>query len=457
MQRRRARAVIGTVGIVAVDLALSLTAGGIAPAVAADGPGNQYFLTNGTTGGAADLTFTYGRADDVVQIGDWNGDGTDTLGVRRGNQYLLTNDTKGGTADLTFAYGRAGDVVLVGDWNGDGTDTLGVRRDNQYYLTNGTTGGAADISFAYGKPGDVVLVGDWNGDGTDTLGVRRGSQYFLTNGTTGGAADISFAYGKLGDVVLVGDWNGDGTNTLGVRRGSSYHLTNGTKGGAADLGFVYGRADDVVLVGDWNGDGTDTLGIRRPVEIRSKIPAMPPGVERKTYAVPSEVKPGLYRSLDVRWSDCAWSTVFSDGWVDTHTFAMGSTEGDPTYVQIGPQAIRFTQIAYPQADGTIPHCGGWTEALPTDPVAIRSSGGNGAYRLGIDVNPGTYRFAAGRPCRVEVVRDFEAWPIGMDNRSAIAAWDVSSYSDTTLVLKHTYGGVAARGYIFSENCSWVRV
>jgi hypothetical protein len=27
-----------------------------------------------------------------------------------------------------MSYGRAGDTVIVGDWDGDGTDTVGVRR-----------------------------------------------------------------------------------------------------------------------------------------------------------------------------------------------------------------------------------------------------------------------------------------------------------------------------------------
>jgi hypothetical protein len=34
----------------------------------------------------------------------------------------------GGNADIELTYGRAGDTVLVGDWDGDGSDTLGVRR-----------------------------------------------------------------------------------------------------------------------------------------------------------------------------------------------------------------------------------------------------------------------------------------------------------------------------------------
>ncbi|SFL94538.1 hypothetical protein, partial [Geodermatophilus ruber] len=48
--------------------------------------------------------------------------------VRRGNTYFLRNSTTSGVADTVFAYGDPGDTALVGDWNGDGTDSLGVRR-----------------------------------------------------------------------------------------------------------------------------------------------------------------------------------------------------------------------------------------------------------------------------------------------------------------------------------------
>ncbi|MPV37594.1 DUF3152 domain-containing protein [Georgenia subflava] len=62
-------------------------------------------------------------------VGDWDGDGRDTLGVRRGAQYHLKDVIAPGPADRVVVYGRAGDTTLVGDWDGDGVDTLGVRRD----------------------------------------------------------------------------------------------------------------------------------------------------------------------------------------------------------------------------------------------------------------------------------------------------------------------------------------
>ena len=63
--------------------------------------------------------------------------------------------------------------MLVGDWDGDGRDTLAVRRGTTFFVSNSIKSGPADIEFDYGRLDDVVLVGDWNGDRSDTFCVRR--------------------------------------------------------------------------------------------------------------------------------------------------------------------------------------------------------------------------------------------------------------------------------------------
>ena len=231
-------------------------------------PGNPcgrrcFYLTNGTTGGAAEIAFKDDQPATQILIGDWNGDGVDSFGFRVSNTYALKNALAPTAPDITVPYGRATDVVLVGDWDGNGTDTLAVRRGNTYYMKNSFAGGVADITVPYGRPTDVVLVGDWDGNGTDTLAVRRGNTYYISNSFAGGAADITVPYGRATDVVLVGDWDGDGRDSLGVRRDSMYFLKNTIAGGTADVTFAYGRASDITFVGDWNADGRDTLGVRR--------------------------------------------------------------------------------------------------------------------------------------------------------------------------------------------------
>ena len=83
----------------------------------------------------AEWRFHYGRPSDTPLAGDWGGDGKDTVGVRRGGIFHLriTNDVpargaKTATDLRGFPYANSGDRVLVGDWDGNGTDELGVQQ-----------------------------------------------------------------------------------------------------------------------------------------------------------------------------------------------------------------------------------------------------------------------------------------------------------------------------------------
>ncbi|WNV74827.1 hypothetical protein [Geodermatophilus sp. DSM 44513] len=228
------------------------------------GTGATYYLNDRFTG-IADRVFGYGGPLDTVLVGDWNGDGVDTLAVRRGNVFHLRDQNTSGPADRTIAYGDPGDTVLVGDWDGDGRDTLAVRRGNLFLVKNSLQTGVADSSFAYGDPGDVVLVGDWDGDRADSLTVRRGAVYHVRNGLTTGVADAVFGYGDPADTVLVGRWGTDQRgDTVAVRRGNVYHLRASLTTGPADRQVAYGEVTDTAFTGDWNADGVDTLGVRRP-------------------------------------------------------------------------------------------------------------------------------------------------------------------------------------------------
>jgi hypothetical protein len=139
--------------------------------------------------------------------------------------FHLRNANAAGPADVVLAYGRPGDTVLVGDWDGDGTDTLAVRRGREYHVKNSISGGPADAVAAYGRPDDAVYTGDWDGDGTDSLTVRRGSTYFIVDSFRAGPADRTVVYGRATDTTLVGDWDGDGTDSLGVRREVGHRLS----------------------------------------------------------------------------------------------------------------------------------------------------------------------------------------------------------------------------------------
>ncbi|WP_187120104.1 BNR repeat-containing protein, partial [Actinomyces polynesiensis] len=248
---------------VASPLAPSAAAAPAAGTNCTDGGGNVYFFVNSLRNGPADRVVVYGKSCDQVLVGDWDGDGVDTLAVRRGNRYYFKNSVSGGNADRVITYGRTGDDVLVGDWDGDGVDTLAVRRGNRYYFKNSVSGGNADRVITYGRATDQVLIGDWDGDAADTLAVRRGNRYYFKNSVSGGNADRVITYGRATDQVLIGDWDGDRTDTLAVRRSATYYVKDTLAAGTADATFTFGRAQDYAMVGDWDGDGRDTLAVRR--------------------------------------------------------------------------------------------------------------------------------------------------------------------------------------------------
>jgi len=151
--------------------------------------------------------FRWGNAGDLPVFGDWNGDGSVTIGIYRPSTatwYLTNNvDFSGGTPDVAFQYGNPGDVPVVGDWNCDGIDTPGVFRRGTWYLKNTNSTGNADGAVAFGNDGDVPVTGDWNGDGTTTLGVFRNGVWYMTNFLTSGPAQGAFRFGQKGDIPVV--------------------------------------------------------------------------------------------------------------------------------------------------------------------------------------------------------------------------------------------------------------
>jgi peptidoglycan/xylan/chitin deacetylase (PgdA/CDA1 family) len=209
--------------------------------------GSTFYMRDTLTSGSATTTFSLGQPNDYPVFGDWNGDGTATVGAVHGNVWSLRNSNSAGTASVTFTYGRAGDVPVVGDWDGDGDTTPGVVRCNTWYLRNSNTSGPGEIIFTYGRRSDRVITGDWDGDGDTTPGVVRGHIWYLRNSNTSGVADLYFGYGRATDRPIVGDWDGDGDTTPGVVRGNTWYLRNSNTAGVGTTVFTYGRPCDVAL------------------------------------------------------------------------------------------------------------------------------------------------------------------------------------------------------------------
>lgn len=227
----------------------------------------RWYLRFDNSAGFADHTFGYGLPSDQSVIGDWDGDGDDTVGIYRNNIFYLVNTNGATQADIVVPFGVAGDIPVAGDWDGDGIDTIGVYRPSTaaWALRNSNTSGAPDLNFGYGLANEIPLVGDWDGDGDDTVGIYRVSdrKVFLRNSNDSGNADNVFIYGNPAeDIPLVGDWNGDCVDTIGVYRSglARWYLRNTNDAGTADITFNYGLANEKPVAGTWPaGDASPVI------------------------------------------------------------------------------------------------------------------------------------------------------------------------------------------------------
>ena len=114
-----------------------------------------------------------------------------------------------GPADFSFIFGNPEDKPFVGDFNGDGIDTIGLHRESTgiVYFRQTNTSGVADAQFFYGNPDDRFVAGDWViVDGIDTPGVFRPSNatFFLRNSNTQGVGNVSFPFGDANDLPIAG-------------------------------------------------------------------------------------------------------------------------------------------------------------------------------------------------------------------------------------------------------------
>jgi hypothetical protein len=94
--------------------------------------------------------------------------------------WSLRHSNSGGAADVTVSFGRSGDRYLVGDWDGDGDFSPGVHRAGTFWLRNSGGSGPSELHVRFGRTSDLGFAGDWNGNGTWTPGVlRSGTRWYL--------------------------------------------------------------------------------------------------------------------------------------------------------------------------------------------------------------------------------------------------------------------------------------
>ncbi len=224
----------------------------------------QSLLRNANTPGSADIELIRGDRGDRPLACDWNGDGTETVGVfRKGRFILFDSNAQDAQPVADFWFGDPGDKPLCGDWDGDGKDSVGVWRAGWFFLRNPNTTGPAQGAFPFGNVDAQPVVGNWDGDPFDTVGVYQRNVFYYTNTNLRPVAAGQLPFGAGADRIVSGDWTGTGRDSIGVHRGATFYLTNSLTRGSTDATVPYGDIADTALVGDWDGNGTDTLGVSR--------------------------------------------------------------------------------------------------------------------------------------------------------------------------------------------------
>jgi List-Bact-rpt repeat protein len=126
----------------------------------------------------------------------------------------------GCSVDECDSFDTVGELPVVGNWNGTGTEEIGVFLPDkgQWYLDlngNGNWDGCSvdKCLGRFGTTGDLAVVGDWDGTGTMKIGVFRPStgEWFLDLNGNGKldscTVDVCLgSFGQPGDLPVVGKW-----------------------------------------------------------------------------------------------------------------------------------------------------------------------------------------------------------------------------------------------------------
>jgi hypothetical protein len=293
MRLGRRVAGLAAVAVVAVGLPVVATAPAQAAVV-------RWSLHNANAAGGVEHGFGWpdvpGSCTPV--IGDWNGNGTDTVGVVCPVDdvwtWAMQNQHDGSATDAQFRWGSNGCLPTVGDWNGDGTTTPGtVCIDGhgwRWKLSNANHQGGIDVQFGWGSSdGCWPIVGDWDGNGTTTPGLvcpraDGGWRWLMTNYNASSGEAHDFGWGSTDCFPQIGDWNGDGKDTPGqVCRANAewrWLMTNYNASSGVAHDFRWGSTGQRPIVGDWNGDGRTTVGtttLQPPPPPTAPLP--PPGAD----------------------------------------------------------------------------------------------------------------------------------------------------------------------------------
>ena len=236
----------------------------------------------GADGADGDTSWWNGRPDPTLPRrplcvpvpGDWDGNGSTTVGVACLHQHRIAwrgrNAHSAGGAEVRGDYGNWDPCVpLSGDWNGDGRFSAGVACQSginiSFRLSNEFDGSPSYPAFNFGNSNSCTpITGDWDGNGTTTVGVACKAgiriEYSLINSHTGGSPSYPpFGFGNANSCrPVTGDWDGNGTTTVGAACLDGIDLrwdlnNQQSSGGIAYTPFRFGNSASYQPTTGWGG------------------------------------------------------------------------------------------------------------------------------------------------------------------------------------------------------------
>lgn len=134
----------------------------------------SFVLRNSNAPGEPDLTVTLRELGGIPVVGDWDGNGTTTAAIfrtrdgktffRLRNSHAAAGEAAPGS-EIRVDFGEEHDLPVAGDWDANGTTTVGVYRPSvsSFVLRNANAAAEADVTVVFGRAGDVPIVGNWDG------------------------------------------------------------------------------------------------------------------------------------------------------------------------------------------------------------------------------------------------------------------------------------------------------
>ncbi len=271
---------------------------------------NTFYLKNKFKAGAPDIIFKFGnRAGNTKDYYIFGGDTVDNSYFKKNTVRFFTTSINPALFNNIKAFGPL--IPIVGDWNGDGIDTVGLFEwdTGKFYLKNSNSAGEADIIFTFNnadimrdknivnrvmvnypkvtEPFSQIYVypfaGDWNGDGIDTVAVYDDitkKVYYKNSNSDGDADSVAELEGTY--PTSSGDYNGDGKDKVYVQLSEYGGAYQGHFGGVVFNGITYEQLNEYdrycgdlyldtankrayyfagSIVGDFNNDGKDEEGL----------------------------------------------------------------------------------------------------------------------------------------------------------------------------------------------------